>query len=509
MISLFSAIYIVAALLLALYGANALLLTFTYWKVRHRQSAEPPLTRAPRVTVQLPVYNEVHVVARLIDAAVRLEYPAGRLQFQVLDDSTDETTAIARQRVEALRARGVDIVLVRRQGREGYKAGALAHGMGTATGELIAIFDADFVPEPDFLLRTVPHFLTDPHMGFLQTRWGHLNGDYSLLTRAQALALDGHFAVEQTARQRSGWFMNFNGTAGLWRRSCIEDSGGWSGDTLSEDLDLSYRAQLAGWQAGYLPQVVAPAEVPPQIAAFKRQQSRWAKGSIQCLRKLGKDVWRAERSLAARLEGLVHLSSYLAHPLMIVMLLATLPLLLSGARLSWPLAYLSLASLGPPLLYAVAQKSLHPDWWQRYARMPLLVLLGSGIALNNSVAVLQGVFGRSNRFRRTPKFSLEGKNGRWQGQRYALHLDWMVLGEVLLALYAALTIVVAWRQGHNWAIPFLCLYLGGFGMVAVVGLWQSIGPALPVRAVRRATAKRPPTAAPLAPPSSVLPPLRR
>jgi len=375
MISLFSAIYIVAALLLALYGANALLLTFTYWKVRHRQSAEPPLTRAPRVTVQLPVYNEVHVVARLIDAAVRLEYPAGRLQFQVLDDSTDETTAIARQRVEALRARGVDIVLVRRQGREGYKAGALAHGMGTATGELIAIFDADFVPEPDFLLRTVPHFLTDPHMGFLQTRWGHLNGDYSLLTRAQALALDGHFAVEQTARQRSGWFMNFNGTAGLWRRACIEDSGGWSGDTLSEDLDLSYRAQLAGWQAGYLPQVVAPAEVPPQIAAFKRQQSRWAKGSIQCLRKLGKDVWRAERSLAARLEGLIHLSSYLAHPLMIVMLLATLPLLLSGARLSWPLAYLSLASLGPPLLYAVAQKSLHPDWWQRYAPSRLVAAL--------------------------------------------------------------------------------------------------------------------------------------
>ena len=509
MVSLFSAIYVIAALLLALYGANALLLTSIYWKVRHRQPAEPPFSRAPRVTVQLPVYNEVHVVERLIDAAVRLEYPAGRLQLQVLDDSTDETTAIARQRVDALRARGVDIVLVRRQGREGYKSGALAHGMTTATGELVAIFDADFVPEPDFLLRTVPYFLTDSRLGFLQTRWGHLNGDYSPLTRAQALALDGHFAVEQTARQRSGWFMNFNGTAGLWRRSCIEESGGWSGDTLSEDLDLSYRAQLAGWQAGYLPHVAAPAEVPPQLAAFKRQQSRWANGSIQCLRKLGKDVWRAERPLAARLEGLVHLSSYLAHPLMILMLLATLPLLLSGARLSWPLAYLSLASLGPPLLYAVAQKALYPDWWQRYARMPLLVLLGSGIALNNSVAVLQGLFGKHNRFRRTPKFSLEGKNGRWQGQRYALRLDWMVLGEVLLALYAALTIAVAWRQGHTWAIPLLCLYLGGFGTVAAVGLWQSIAPALPVRAARKATSGRPSAPVPLAPPSSVLPTLRR
>jgi cellulose synthase/poly-beta-1,6-N-acetylglucosamine synthase-like glycosyltransferase len=366
------------------------------------------------------------------------------------------------------------------------------------------------VPEPDFLLRTVPHFLVDPRLGFLQTRWGHLNGDYSLLTRAQALALDGHFAVEKTARQGSGWFMNFNGTAGLWRRSCIEDSGGWSGDTLTEDLDLSYRAQIGGWRAGYLPHVEAPAEVPPQIAAFKRQQSRWAKGSIQVLRKLAGEVWRSERSLAARLQGVVHLGGYLAHPLMVLMLLSTLPLVMSGARPGWPLAYLSLASLGPPLLYAVAQKALHRDWWQRYARMPVLVLLGSGIALNNTVAVLQGLFGSSGRFRRTPKFSLEGRKGRWQGRRYALQLDWMVLGELLLVLYAAFTIAVAWRQGDTWAIPFLCLYLGGFVMVAGVGLWQSIAPALPRREAGDKSVQRTPKSAPLAPSSSsALPTLRR
>jgi cellulose synthase/poly-beta-1,6-N-acetylglucosamine synthase-like glycosyltransferase len=509
--SLLTAVYIVAALLLALYGANSLLLTIVYFRVRRRQPAEPPLTRTPRVTVQLPIYNEMHVVERLIDAVAGLSYPADRLQIQVLDDSTDETTAIARARVRLLRARGVDIELVRRQGREGFKAGALAHGLRQATGELIAIFDADFVPQPDFLLRTVPYFLSDPRLGFLQTRWAHLNVDYSALTRTQALALDGHFAVEQPARQRAGWFMNFNGTAGLWRRACIEESGGWSGDTLSEDLDLSYRAQLAGWRPAYLPHVAAPAEVPPQLAAFKRQQFRWAEGSIQCLRKLARGVWRAERPLPARLQGLIHLSGYLAHPLMVLMLLATLPLLLSDARLSWPLAYLSLASLGPPLLYAVAQKALYPDWWRRYTRMPLLVLLGSGIALNNGVAVLHGVLGRKGRFRRTPKFSLEGKTGRWQGQRYALALDAMILGEVLLALYAALTIGVAWQRGHTWAIPFLCLYLGGFGMVAVTGLWQSLAPVLAGKRARRASATPRRAAGPtqLASPSAIWPGPRR
>jgi len=484
--ALFITIYVVAALLLALYGGNAILLTLIHWRVRQRQAPEPPLSSVPRVTVQLPIYNEIYVVERLIDAVAQLDYRADRLQIQVLDDSTDETTALAEARVGMYRARGLDIAVVRRQGRSGYKAGALANGLGQATGELIAIFDADFVPAPDFLRRTVPHALADPKLGFLQTRWGHLNGDYSPLTRAQALALDGHFAVEQTARQGNGWFMNFNGTAGVWRRACIETSGGWTGDTLCEDLDLSYRAQVAGWKSGYLPHVVAPAEVPPQLEAFKRQQFRWAKGSIQCLRKLAGEVWRSQHSLAARLEGLLHLGSYLGHPLMVIMLLVTLPLLLSGARLAWPLAYLSLASLGPPLLYAVGQKALYAGWQRRYLRaMPLLVLLGSGIALNNSIAVLQGFVGTEGHFRRTPKFRLEGKNDRWQGQRYALRLDAMIVGELLLALYAAFTIVMAWRLGRTWAIPFLCLYLAGFAMVALVGLWQSLSPLLARRAKRQ------------------------
>jgi hypothetical protein len=251
--------------------------------------------------------------------------------------------------------------------------------------------------------------------------------------------------------------------------------------------------------------------VPPQIAAFKRQQFRWAKGSIQCLRKLARSVWVAPRSLVARLQALVHLSNYLAHPLMVLMLLATLPLLRSGVKLNWPLAYLSLASLGPPILYAVSQKALYPDWWRRYSRMPLLVLLGSGIALNNSVAVLQALLGRRNSFRRTPKFSLEGREGLWKGQRYALASDWMILGELLLASYAGLTIAVAWQLGHTWAIPFLCLYLGGFGSVAAIGLWQSAIPPLSARARRRAAAAigRPAPSAPLTSRSAALPTSRR
>lgn len=515
MSALFPAIYVVAALMLALYGANALVLTLVYMRVRHRPGAEPPLTRVPRVTVQLPIYNEMYVVERLIDAVARLDYPSDRLQIQVLDDSTDETTAIARARIDLHRARGVDIALVRREGREGYKAGALAYGLLLASGELVAVFDADFVPSCDFLRRTVPHFLADSRLGFLQTRWGHLNDRYSALTRAQALALDGHFVVEQTARQRARWFMNFNGTAGLWRRECIEDSGGWSGETLSEDLDLSYRAQLAGWHSGYLNHVVAPAEVPPQLAAFKRQQFRWAKGSIQCLRKLAGSVWRADRTLAARLQALIHLSSYLAHPLMVLVLLATLPLLLTGARMNWALAYLSLASLGPPLLYAVAQKSLYPDWLQRYARMPLLVLLGSGIALSNSVAVVQGILGRRSGFQRTPKFHLESAGDRWQGRRYALRADWLTLGEAALALYAALTIGVAWHRGHIWAVPFLSLYLGGFGLVVAVGLWQSVSLSSVTRLVHRVRSamgrpsRRPATRPRSTSPSPVWPSTRR
>jgi cellulose synthase/poly-beta-1,6-N-acetylglucosamine synthase-like glycosyltransferase len=527
-VTFISAVYVVAGVWLAIYGLNSLLLAALYlrqrrtWRDQPAQRANQPVNH-PTVTVQLPIYNERHVVERLIDAVVALDWPRDRLQIQVLDDSDDETTALARARVERYRRMGLDIELMRRSDRRGYKAGALAVGLTRARGAFIVIFDADFVPPADFLRRAVRPFFDRPALGMVQARWVHLNADYSPLTRAQSLALDGHFVVEQTARNRSGLLMNFNGTAGVWRRVCIDHSGGWRDDTLSEDLDLSYRAQLAGWECLYLPQVRAPAELPPQLAAFKRQQFRWAKGSVQCLRKLWRPIlghrWtqinadennvsqsqiaptgpessglvadpdppgalnrgflppRRRLTPLQKVAALVHLSSYLAHPLMLVLLLCSLPLFLSprDAHLPMAMAYLGFSSLGPPLVYALAQRALYPDWRRRLLYFPVLALLGTGIALNNTRAVMEALRGQGSPFARTPKFHLEGSRGGWADSAYRLSLDWTTLGEVLLALYAMATVVAAWRAGNLYAIPFMLLYAGGFGLTALLGLWQAQG----------------------------------
>lgn len=475
-----SLLHAVIAVVLAIYGANALLLTLLYLRRRRQAPPAPPEPgRWPAVTVQAPVFNELHVVERLIHALVALDYPRDQLQIQVLDDSTDETTTLITACLERYRAEGFAVELVHRQRRPGFKAGALAAALPQATGEIIAIFDADFVPAPDFLRRTVPTLVADEQVGFLQTRWSHLNASYSPLARAQALALDGHFVVEQTVRQRSGWFFGFNGTAGLWRRQCIEDAGGWQTDTLCEDLDLSYRAQLRGWRGIYLPDVDAPAEIPPQLAALKRQQSRWATGSIQTLRKLALPVARSRRPWPHRLQGLIHLGAYVCHPLMVLLLLLTLPLIALGdtasSPLRWLLAYLGLASAGPPLLYAISQWELHRGrgWLRHLVALPLLVLMGTGLALSNTVAVARGLSSRSVEFQRTPKFHVQHRRDPWHTKRYTLPLSWLVVGEFLLAGYALLTIAAALARGHIYAVPFLLLYLGGFGMMVVLGVAQS------------------------------------
>jgi len=470
-LSVLAIVYGFTAVLLATYGLNSLIMVLLYLRHRHDpHPCPPPLKNAPPVTVQLPIYNERHVVERLIDAVTRLNYPQDRLQIQVLDDSTDETTALAQARADYYRRQGFDIILIHRPERTGFKAGALQRGLETAKGEFVAIFDADFVPDPDFLQRIISHFQGRPCLGMVQARWGHINAGYSPLTRTQALALDGHFVVEQTARQRSGLFMNFNGASGVWRKSCIKEAGGWQGDTLSEDLDLSYRAQLGGWEFLYLPDVVSPAEIPPQINAFKRQQFRWAKGSIQCLLKHWCTLVRVRRPAFVRLQGLIHLSNYLIHPLMLILLLLTLPLLLGQGAQRLPLLYLGLGSLGPPLLFALSQWDVYPDWRRRLAYFPLLVLLGTGIALNNALAVGEALTRRPNRFQRTPKFGLEGRTDRWAASPYALPLSRMTLGEALLGLYSLATVIVALAQGNYYAVPFLVLYLGGFGYVAALGL---------------------------------------
>ncbi len=472
-------IYAIVAIWLSAYGLNGVILAVLYLRHRRKVLSTPAVDREvlPSVTVQVPTYNERQVIDRAIDAVAALDYPRDRLQIHILDDSTDETTHLARRRAAYHREKGLDIQVLRRPDRRGFKAGALAWGLLRARGEYVAIFDADFRPHPDFLLQTVPHFLNRPQLGLVQTRWSHLNAHYSPLTRAQAMAFDGHFVVEQTARDHSGLLMNFNGTAGVWRRKCIEDSGGWTAETLSEDLDLSYRAQLAGWQTLYLPEVDSPAELPPQLAAFKRQQARWTQGSIQALRKLIEPVIRSGRlSVAQKGMALLHLSGYMAHALMVLLLLLTLPLLLLGvAPPSLGNAGL-LAGLGPLLIYVISQRQLYRNWRRRLAALPLLILVGVGIAWNNAMAVWRGLTRWGGTFARTPKFRIQRKADHWLDSAYRLGIDISVIGECGLAVYALVSTGVASRAGQRGMIPFLLLYAAAFGTVAGIELAQGLPP---------------------------------
>ena len=463
--------YLLCMILLSIYGFNSLVLTLL--ELRHRGDPEPDLPAPkdwPYVTVQLPIYNELHTVERLLDSCAALDYPRDRLEIQLLDDSTDETRLVGAHAVERLRWQGLNVVHVTRSNRTGFKAGALALGLSRARGELLAIFDADFLPQPDFLRRLVPSF-SDATIGCVQTRWGHVNRKYSAFTQAQALGVDGHFLIEQIARSRAGLFINFNGTAGVWRRACIEDAGGWTADTLTEDLDLSYRAQLRGWKIGYRPDVVVPAELPAQISAFKRQQARWAQGSIQAALKLLGPLLRSKHPWPVKLEGAIHLTGYLVHPLMLCMILLTLPVSLSR---SWVLSvapWFMTAAVGPPLLYGMAQLSQGRGWMGRLRALPLLVLLGTGIALSNTRAVLKALLGIPQTFQRTPKFALREVGDRWVESAYALSADRMVWGELGLSVFA-LAVLLA-PGVDKGATPWMLLYSCGFAYVAGVNLVQA------------------------------------
>ena len=480
LIHLIQFIYTIAISALALYGFNALWLTWQSPKKAFDKQAEPSsdsvsASRLPLVTIQLPIYNERHVIERLIRSCANIDYPKEKLQIQILDDSVDQTSAIADRCAERAKRGGCNIQVVRRTDRSGFKAGALEYAFPLATGEFIAIFDADFTPPADFLLRTIPHLQQDKSLGFLQTRWGHLNTGYSPLTRSQALALDGHFVIEQAARQSSGYAFGFNGSAGIWRRACIADPrvGGWQADTLCEDLDLSYRAQLVGWKASFMTEIVVPAEIPPQLAAFKRQQSRWAQGSIQTLRKCGWRVFKSDWSMTKRAQALIHLAGYLLHPMLLIILLVSFPLIILDINPAWQLTYLSIASIGPPLLYAIAQRRLHPKTWlQRWSYITLLTLLGFGLSLNNTIAVVEACLGRPSNFLRTPKFHVENSTDLWHKSSYRLPIESLFWGEIALLLYAIVTGVAAGLAGRWDTLLFILLYIGGFGLMVGMELWE-------------------------------------
>jgi cellulose synthase/poly-beta-1,6-N-acetylglucosamine synthase-like glycosyltransferase len=421
----------------------------------------------PRVTVQLPLYNERYVVERLIDAVCRLDYPRDRLEIQVLDDSTDDTAARAESAVRRAQARGVNIVRMARSRRDGYKAGALRDGLRAAGGEFIAVFDADFLPAPDFLKATIPYF-GDPALGMLQARWGHLNAGHSLLTRLQAIGIDGHFAVEQAARAWSGWFMNFNGSGGVWRRRAIEDAGGWQADTLTEDLDLSYRAQLAGWKLMAAPQIVCPGELPVTMDAFKSQQHRWAKGSIQTAKKTLGGVLHARLPWPVKAQAVLHLTRYLVHPLILLVVLLSIPTLHSPFMRAYrgaPVLFfilLWLSTLGPSALYLSAQRLLYPDWKARLKYLPALMCLGSGLAVNNTLAVLEAFLNLRSPFVRTPKFGILRKGEAWQGKHYGLPLRAAAFAELGVGLYALSSFGFFLFAGTVLPSPFLMIYAVGF-----------------------------------------------
>ncbi len=476
------ALYYLVFGILAFYGVHRLVLVAGYYRTRGDTPLPPPAPREwPVVTVQLPLFNEMYVAQRLIDAVCRLEYPRDKLEIQVLDDSTDETTALVAALVAEYRERGFDIHLRHREDRRGYKAGALAAGLAGARGELVAIFDADFVPRPDFLRASVPYF-ADPEIGMVQARWDYINRDYSLLTRVQAIFLDGHFLLEHTVRHRTGCFFNFNGTAGVWRRRAIEEAGGWQHDTLTEDLDLSYRAQLAGWKFLYLPDLVVPSELPVDIAGFKSQQRRWAKGAVQTGRKLLGRILAAPLPWRVKLEAFIHLTNNSAYLLMILLSLLVFPAMmirLGSARLTLLLVDLPLflaATVSVVVYYVVSQVAAGRRGWQLRSIVSLMGL-GIGLSLNNALAVVAGLVERGGVFHRTPKYSIESRRQGWRDKRYRAAGGRMVVLEGLFALYFAACALYAAHVGVWLSLPFLYLFLQGYTYMFLLSLRQA-GPRL-------------------------------
>jgi cellulose synthase/poly-beta-1,6-N-acetylglucosamine synthase-like glycosyltransferase len=463
---------------LSLYGLHRYVIIWLFLK--NRQHLPKPLeqfTDLPRVTVQLPMYNELYVVERLLKAVAALDYPRDRLQVQVLDDSTDETTEVAAKSVAALRETGLDIELIHRSDRTGFKAGALENGMLTCTGEYILILDADFVPNTDMLQKTI-HYFTDPKIGMIQTRWGHLNRTYSLLTRIQAMFLDGHLMLEQTARSRSGRFFNFNGTAGLWRRSCISDAGGWQHDTLTEDLDLSYRAQLKGWRFVFLADLVTPAELPVDMNGFKSQQHRWTKGSIQTCLKLLPEVWKADLPLVVKLEATAHLTSNYAYLLLFCLCILMHPSTTKDVPGLWRTILIDIpiflsASMPAAVFYLCCQRELYPrSWWKEILYMPALLALGIGLAVNNARAVLEAMLGIQSEFTRTAKYGIESRGQGWRRAKYSPLKSIAPFVEMAFAVYFTRFLFFAIQHQQWLAVPFLVLFASGFAYVGLCSIAQ-------------------------------------
>src|SRR4051794_19021115 len=472
------AAYFFVVIVLAIYGWHRYYLVYLYMSNRDKEPQQgPALDPLPVVTIQLPLYNEMYVAERLIDAVCAIDYPRELLEIQVLDDSTDETRNIADLAVRRYAAQGTDIKYIHRTDRTGYKAGALEAGLKVSRGEFVGIFDADFIPTADFLVKLLPHF-RDPKVGMVQARWGHINQDYSLLTKIQAILLDGHFILEHGGRNRGGRFFNFNGTAGVWRRTAIDEAGGWQHDTLTEDLDLSYRAQLAGWQFVFVPGVIAPAEVPVEMNAFKSQQHRWAKGSIQTCRKLLPRILRSNLPFGVKAEAFFHLTANFNYILMCVLSVLMFPSMVIRYNMGWyemilidvPLFFAATFSFCN--FYMVCQREIHTDWLARLKYVPFLMSVGIGLSVNNTRAVFEALLGHKGEFTRTPKYRIEAAADEWVGKKYRQSVAVQPLVELMLGLYFTATVFYALANGIYGTLPFLVLFQVGFLYTGLLSLVQ-------------------------------------
>ncbi len=473
--------YFVLLGILSIYGLHRFETIRTYFKHRKKATREPAarFDRLPRVTIQLPLYNERYVLERLIDETVKMDYPRQLLQIQVLDDSTDDTHQFADALCEKYRNMGYPIEYHHRMNREGFKAGALQEGLKTATGEFVAVFDADFIPPPDFLTRTVHHF-ADPKVGVVQTRWSYLNRDFNFLTEVEALMLDGHFILEHGARSRAGLFFNFNGTAGILRKSMIDDAGGWQHDTLTEDSDLSYRAQLKGWKFVYLPGLDCPSELPVEIHGFQVQQFRWAKGLTQCAKKLLPDILRAKLPFRVKWEAVMHLTPNISYPMMMVVSALMLPVMIvrfymgvwQMALLDFPLIVAAFWSLS--LFYLIAARELNPKTWKRaFLLLPMLMAVGVGLALVNTRGVMEALFGVKSGFVRTPKYAIEGtQQKRLAVKKYQRRSGWLPWFELACGTYFLYMCWFAVDTFNYPTLPFLVLFVLGYYWAGFGTLYQ-------------------------------------
>jgi len=497
---IFMTVYTVLLIVVSVYGFHRYALVYLYWRHRHKNPKPAGhFDELPTVTIQLPMFNERFVARRITERTCEIDYPHDKLQIQVLDDSTDDTVEIALECVEQMRLRGLNAEFIHREDRTGFKAGALENGMKTATGEFISIFDADFLPEPTFMMDTI-HYFTDPKVCVVQSRWDHINRNDSLLTKSQAIFLDGHFAIEHVSRNRSGRFMSFNGTGGTWRRAAIEDAGGWCHDTLTEDLDLSYRAQLKGWKFVFLPEMVSPAELPPEMAAFKAQQFRWTKGGAQNAVKLLPKVLLSKVPFKVKLEAFFHLTSFTLHIFMFGLVLMMFPAMYLQCipvedgtvwRVIVDTSIFALATMSATVFYCAGQGALTGNWRMPLKYLPVMMALGVGLCVSNTKAIIEAWLGRKSAFIRTPKYGVE------EATAYADHstseivvkapkkkkLDWVPYAEFAMGIYMLVCLACCILDYRSAVVaPFLMMFAFGF-------FYVSIGSVLADRVPKR-TAKK-------------------